>query len=226
MGASLFPVILWGCLSGRAPSDSSRGESGSDTAAASEACECDCTCTAEDVQSALDEGPVDLAAGSTVDSETILTAEDAISWSQLIDVPEGFADNEDNDALMGLSCGEGESPQADSAGTWRCVALEEAESTPTGTRPVLDSLIETDERGGDIWVNAILACDAIGRRLCTGQELIAACSLGILNDATDDTEWTGELSTGGFAMVVLGSTCTSTTTGAFAAAHAYRCCQN
>ena len=96
----------------------------------------------------------------------------------------------------------------------------------SSTCSAVDSLIETDARGSAPWLDAVLNCDDEGRRLCTSQELLAACSLGLLSDATDDAEWTGELSTPGFAMVVLGSTCTTTTTGAFVATHAYRCCQD
>lgn len=219
----LCMLMMWGCPA----SDTSNGnDTAVDTVDEPDSCDCECTCSPEDVQSALEDGPVDLASGSTVDGETILTAGDAISWNQLSDVPSGFADNEDDDTLAALSCAAGESPQLDPSGAWQCVALAEVVPTPTGMDVVLDSLIETSERGSGTWINAVLDCDAVGRRLCTSQELIAACSLGLLTDATDDAEWSGELSTPGFAMVVLGSTCTTTTTGAFASTHAHRCCQN
>jgi hypothetical protein len=168
------------------------------------------------------DGPLDLPAGSTLAGEPIAVVGDPPSWSDLTDIPTGIADGVDDDALGALACDAGSKVVATGSG-WAC----DPSGCPAGTTEVLDACVELDERAPDPWVDAALICDALGRRLCTAQELIVACSRSLLRSANDDAEWASDFFAAGAAngTRVLGSTCTAWTSSAFATPAAFRCCR-
>jgi len=91
--------------------------------------------------------------------------------------------------------------------------------------------IEIDERGYDTWTNAVAACAAVGRRLCTGAEwdLACPCATG-LNEMFDDGggsaqewEWVAE-ETGGVADKRGYASCADQSTHVVTDPYDYRCC--
>lgn len=169
------------------------------------------------------DGPVDLPAGSTLDGQPIAVVGDPPSWTDLTDVPPGLVDGVDDDSLGALTCDAGRFVVATGSG-WDCADT----GCPTGTVAVLDACIEVGERGTATWVDAALACDALGRRLCTAQELIVACSRALLRAANDDAEWASDFFAAGAAngTRILGVACTSWTSSALATDAPFRCCRS
>ena len=181
-----------------------------------------CSCTATEVQAALEAGPVDLAAGSTLAGETLLTTGSAVDWTQVDGVPADFADGEDADSLARLSCAEG-SLLTFTGGVWACLDPSDLRACPVDTVVAGDACVETSERGVAAWADARNACAAMGRRLCSGQELIGACLDGGLSAATDDAEWVADLyHTAG--TTALGASCVQSAVATFTAVQPYRCC--
>ncbi len=183
-----------------------------------------CACGPADVAAALAAGPVDLAAGSTMGGAPLRTADDRLGWSMLDDVPADLADGDD-DTLGALGCAADELAVATSGGGWVCSSLDRLRGCPADMVAVGDSCVEINERGSDTMVNAIRACDAVGRRLCRADELYASCALSLTAQATDDLEMTANFAIAGQYLWVndgacnLGRTLVSST-------GAYRCCMN
>ena len=130
------PAVDWGDLTG-VPGDFSDGDDADtladlvctdgqwavfDTDTTAWTCDgfSDSTLTDADVVVAVGTDAVDLYAGSTMDGYSILTADSEIDWSQLVSVPSGLDDGDD-DTLAGLACTDGQIAVYEAAGTaWVC----------------------------------------------------------------------------------------------------------
>ncbi|KAB2888491.1 MAG: hypothetical protein F9K40_20465 [Kofleriaceae bacterium] len=105
---------------------------------------------------------------------------------------------------------------------------------PTGTVELCSGspvCIELTERGYDTWTNAVAACAAVGRRLCTGAEWDLACPCApALVDMFDDQggsaaewEWVAEES-GGTAHKRGYTSCADQSTHVVTDPYDFRCC--
>ncbi len=91
--------------------------------------------------------------------------------------------------------------------------------------------IEIDERGYDTWTNAVAACAAVGRRLCSQAEWDQACPCATgLNEMFQDGggsmlewEWTADES-GGVAHKRGYAACGDQSTHAVSDPYDFRCC--
>lgn len=96
----------------------------------------DSTLTDADVVVAVGTDAVDLYANSTMDGYTLLTEDSDVDWGQLVSVPSGLADGDD-DTLAGLSCADGEQASYDAtAVAWVCVAASTSAGQATGFQTV------------------------------------------------------------------------------------------
>ena len=107
----------------------------------------------------------------------------------------------------------------DAAGiTLRCpAAMVEVE--------VASACIEQLQRGSTTWTEARASCEALGRRLCTAVEWVAACSNeSAVTGMTDDWEWLAE-EAGGIADKRGSGGCDQTAVHEiFVDSFGYRCC--
>jgi len=182
----------------------------------------ECPCGPDAVQAALDAGPVDLAAGSSVAGDPLLTESSAVAWDQVDGVPGDLADG-DADTLAGLACAAEELAVQTGAG-WACAPLADLRGCPAGTAAVAGGCVELAERGTGDWLSAAQACDALGRRLCRAEELILGCALGLTTDPLDDYEWAGDGAAARSAVQATFSSCTQTNAQLMTTSAAYRCC--
>jgi hypothetical protein len=113
-------------------------------------------------------------------------------------------------------------------------AVDALAACPGGTAELCTGslvCIELTERGYDTWTNAVAACAAVGRRLCTGAEWDLACPCApSLTDMFNDNggsslewEWVAEES-GGIAHKRGYSSCSDQSTHAITDQYDYRCC--
>ncbi|MEC7948719.1 MAG: hypothetical protein VX265_14225, partial [Myxococcota bacterium] len=148
------PSVDWGELTG-VPGDFSDGDDADtladlvcsdgqwavfDAATAAWACDgfSDSTLTDADVVVAVGTDAVDLYAGSTMAGYTILTEYSEIDWSQLVSVPSGLEDGDD-DTLAGLVCVDGETATYSSSTGWGCSASADAATVSTSGFQTIDS---------------------------------------------------------------------------------------
>jgi hypothetical protein len=188
--------------------------------------ECDTPTTATDTPDTPDTPTtgdvVDLPEGSTIGGNPIAVAGEPVPWSSLDDVPPGFADGDDGDALGGLICSAGAHP------VWSGVAWLCSQPCPPGMVAVGDACVDVQEQGSADYIGASIVCERAGQRLCRAQELITACAKGVLQDATDNAEWAADFFAGGAynGTRVLRTSCTGWTSDHLGSVAPYRCCRN
>jgi hypothetical protein len=113
-------------------------------------------------------------------------------------------------------------------------AIDALAACPTGTVELCAGslvCIEQVERGYDTWTNAVAACAAVGRRLCTQAEWDLACPCApsltdMFNDnggSSAEWEWTADES-GGVAHKRGYSSCSDQSTHVVTDPYDYRCC--
>jgi hypothetical protein len=92
----------------------------------------DKTLTESEVEVYITNEPIDLAGGSSVDGDGILTEASDVSWLQLSEVPEGFADGVDDDALTAATCPDGAWLAYEQAtASWVCAVTVPVEGVST-----------------------------------------------------------------------------------------------
>ena len=89
--------------------------------------------------------------------------------------------------------------------------------------------IETNERGATSLSGAISACRNEGKRLCSSEEYIYACTNSFASGMLDNYEWTSEISwqpnaSEVFDVAIGPPTCTSRSLVPASESRTYRCC--
>lgn len=113
-------------------------------------------------------------------------------------------------------------------------AIDALAACPNGTVELCSGslvCIEMVERGYDSWTNAVAACAAVGRRLCTGAEwdLACPCAPSLVDMYFDnggssaEWEWVAEES-GGIAHKRGYASCADQSTHPVTDSYDYRCC--
>ena len=96
-------------------------------------CVSDNTLDESTVEGYITNGTINLAQGSQVDGNAILTSIDQLDWNKLDNIPGDLADG-DNDTVGSLSCADGEYPAFDAnAGSWVCVGNAGSGGVVVGT---------------------------------------------------------------------------------------------
>lgn len=105
-----------------------------------------------EVEDYITNDPIDLADGSSVNGAGILTETSDVSWYQLSEVPEGFADDVDNDALADTTCPDGAWLAYEAAtSSWGCAVSLPAEGV--GTDGGTEGQVLVIENGTAQWVD-------------------------------------------------------------------------
>ena len=105
-----------------------------------------------EVEDYITNDPIDLADGSSVNGAGILTETSDVSWYQLSEVPEGFADDVDNDALTDTTCPDGAWLAYEAAtSSWGCAVSLPAEGV--GTDGGTEGQVLVIENGTAQWVD-------------------------------------------------------------------------
>jgi hypothetical protein len=108
------------------------------------------------------------------------------------------------------------------------IAIDAPPTCPLDTVPLSPGsqvCIEIVERGTIPWTDAVLACSAVGRRLCADAEWFEGCvnATGLVDMLDGEFEWVAE-EVAGVAQKRGVSDCTTTATHAVVDPYEFRCC--